>query len=148
MKIFSLCLILILPFFIKFEKLNTIVVEKQIYNVFEYKMKLDKVNGNVYYSHEKCYSANIEIKKGQKSYVIEIENNIHKFEIISVKSRNKKGYTVLVAKIGNPQLYLITESYVDNELYLIVKPVRFNTKYAIDDAGLVISKKPVCGSYF
>lgn len=120
--------------------------EREQYNVFEYEMRLDRGEPSlVYYSNEKCYTAFIKIRRSRSKYSIEVDDFTYNFVILSVRHSSKHRNVYMAARTGGAQLYSIMEYYGDGKFFLTIKPIRFNSKYAIDEKGLVISKEEVCG---
>lgn len=141
----ALLLILCLTTLLGFKPQN---FEKEEFNVFEYEMRLDKGESSlVYYYNQKCYTTYIKLRRSGLVYIIDSETFIYKFNIIKIKSANQYGNVFLAARTGDAQLYSIIETYTDDKFFLTIKPIRFNSKYSIDDQGLVISKEHVCGMY-
>lgn len=120
-----------------------LIQDETVYNVYEYEMVLEREPiSSVYYTNEKCYT----IKKfkhwhDQHNYYLRIEDVLIKFSIMDV--RTPPSMTCYIAS-RNSNPYNIREFTREGHEYVVVTPMRFNSKFAIDDSGLVISTAEVC----
>lgn len=116
------------------------------YNIYEYEMRLASgTPSNAYYNDEKCYRAKISYSKTRDFFTFSTESFDIAFHILERKKCGEfttRYVTVRAGANGHP--YSITEMRAENKFYLTITPIRFNAKYAIDEAGLVISSEDVC----
>lgn len=125
------------------------VSQKEIYNVYQYRMKLDEGELSTFYKNEqRCYTSEIEFSHTKDFYYIKSDSFDLKFYIAKItESKPAKGSVTtqyLVAKVGNPHPFSICEIHANEKFYLVVTPIRFNHMSGIDESGIVISKENVC----